>query len=185
MGSVQKLDVGGNMSRAPKEIAESLYTAFERSSNEFQQELYQYGGQFGTPPASKNYVDAAVSALAAALGSEQEETLALAGITPESGEGTQQCELVVVTYGLLFHTVFSTGGTAPAVQIIPRNSITSVTVRSAAPFTLPDKPDRLKFTVKYEGGLVIDFPLLGNRSDVPATLGDVLNTLRADLKSKL
>ncbi|MFE5835831.1 hypothetical protein [Arthrobacter sp. NPDC056493] len=175
------------MSRTPKDIAESLFTAFEDSSAEFQHELYQYGGQFGNPPASKNYVDAALSALAAALGPEQKELLAVAGITPEAGaeEDPQQCELVVFSEGLLFHTAFSAAGnTAPAVQVLRRSSITSVTITSAAPFNLPAKPERLRFTAVYEGGLVLDFPLKGNRANVTSTLADVLTTLRSDLESK-
>lgn len=176
------------MTRTPVEIAESLYSRFEQSSKEFQQELYQYGGKYGDPPASKSYVDAALSAFAAALGSEQQETLALAGITPVETEDPQQCQLVVFTYGLLLHTTFAiTGGDAPAVQVIPRNSISSITVTRATPYDLPNRqnrPDRLKFTVAYQGGLVLDFPLKGNQANDATFLGEVLDTLRADLNSK-
>jgi hypothetical protein len=173
------------MARTPKEIAESLYSEFEESSTEFQQELHQYRGQFANQPAAKHYVDAALSVLAAALGSEEEESLAVAGITPEGRENPQQCEIVVLSAGLLFHTAFAISeNKAPVVSVIPRNSIKSLTIKAAAPYTQPETPGRFKFTAEYDGGLVLDFPLKGNHPNSASTLGNALSGLRADLENK-
>ncbi|WP_157693506.1 hypothetical protein [Pseudarthrobacter equi] len=177
------------MTRTPAEIAESLYARFEDSSADFQQELYPYNsGRIVSYPAAKQKVDAALSAFAAALGSEQEESLAVAGCASQSREGQQECELVVFTYGLLLHASFSldadAGAGHPEVQIIPRSSLVSLSIKAASPYNQPTRPDRLQFSAVYENGLVLDFPLKGNRANNESILGNVLDLLRTDLKNK-
>lgn len=169
------------MTRTPKEIASSLYSKFEESSKTFTEELYPYSGS--GDPLPKQYVDAALSAFAAAIGPDQKEVLAVAGITPDGQGETQECELVVFTDSLVLHSAFPIAGTArPAVNITRRNTIRSLAITNAPSYEKRDQSTLgLKFTVEYDGGLVLAFPLQGNIPNFSGTLIEILESVRGDL----
>lgn len=172
------------MTRTAKEIASSLYSKFEQSSKTFESELYPYKGS--GEPKPKQYVDAALSAFAAAIGPDQKETLAVAGITPEGQGESQECELVVLTDNFLLYSAFSIGGTArPVVNVTRRNTIKSLAITDAPSYEKRDPSTLgLKFTVEYENGLGLTFPLKGNTPNFSGTLGEILDAVREDLQNR-
>lgn len=171
------------VTRTPKEIVSSLYGKFEQSSQTFVDELNPHFGPGG--PLPKQYVDAALSAFAAAIGPDQKDTLAVAGLTPERQGETQECELVVLTDNLLLHTAFRIAGSArPVVNMIRRDTIKSLTITDAPSYEKRDPSTAgLKFTVEYENGLGLTFPLKGNTPNFSGTLGEILDAVREDLQN--
>lgn len=177
-----RTEYGGTVTRAPMEIAESLYTNFEQSSQTFQYELQpnSYGGESKAKP----FVDAAIAALVAAMGPDQKEVAAVAGLTPEGQGEVQECEMVVFSNTLLLHSEFAIASTLPVVKVTPRSAVKSLTIVAAPTFRQPRTPLGLRFTVEYEDGLVLRFPLKRNTPTSASTLADVLDAVRADLENK-
>lgn len=170
------------MTRAPMEIAESLLSNFEQSSQTFQYELQRH--TYGAEPKVKPFVDVALSAIAVAMGPDQKEVAAVAGITPEGHGEVQRCEIAVFTDTLLLHSKFDVANTLPVVKVIPRSSVKALTIVAAPTFRQPRTSLGLKFKVEYEDGLVLDFPLLRNTPTSASTLGDVLDAVMVDLQNK-
>jgi hypothetical protein len=170
------------VTRTNAQTAREISDGFNASSKDWQIDRYEYSNQ-GQPSPGTQHVQAAIARLSAAVGGDDEILHAVAGVKVNADGQGEEFEVAVFTKSGLFHSEFAPDDTRVVVQVIPRASITALTVTDSVPYTMAETPSRLKFTAEYGNKLTLSFPLKNNTWPEADWLGDVYHALKWDLLS--
>lgn len=169
------------MTRTNQETARLLSDYFNRNSEQWLHDRYEYSNEV-TPNSRTPYVEAGIARMSAAVGGDAKILHALAGVTLDSNGDGQDFQIFVLTEDLIFHSLFSAvGGATINIDVLPRNTISGLTLTDAGPYTLDYNPAKLKFTASFKNGANFAFPLWGSKATDMSYMSDVYEAFKADL----